>query len=279
MEDLLNDMGVKSHKLPRTPSPHFTQPDHFVPQPYIPGSLRLINGRPPPPMPDLKFLDLTESRRRNGNSPPFFDNDPIPVASDSGAGAPPDQYLSDFTREDSMDWSPDPMTSKPKCEHRAFTENLPINNMDVFYGRVPAQQPTKLFGESPVTAEKGAFWFKVPPAPISEAHRLRNPPNKPTLRVVSKEQKENFFSNKKSSLFQPSSPKQQVEFQERRFFAPSNPRSEVPPEFLSSFGSWSLGDTPKVAKKSSWRFIWQGLTLVAAVVGGYQAWLIYGPGL
>jgi len=47
----------------------------------------------------------------------------------------------------------------------------------------------------PTVVAERPFWAKVPPAPVSQAHRLRNPPNQPYLQPNSQESKETFFND------------------------------------------------------------------------------------
>lgn len=88
-----------------------------------------------------------------------------------------------------MDWSPTPSTSTPAAAAAAST-TPPIG----FGGGLGAkskyrafntigQRSSQPFGSAPVEPHKGAFWYKVPPAPTTPAQRLFNPLNRPgTLR-------------------------------------------------------------------------------------------------
>ncbi|MCJ1340549.1 hypothetical protein MMC09_005845 [Bachmanniomyces sp. S44760] len=81
---------------------------------------------------------------------------------------PPTPPPDEDDEEDAMDWQP--------------TSTSPL-----FGPSTRSQQPISLpKGPSP-------FYGHLPPAPISQAQRLRNPPNQPALRRVSNEQRENFF--------------------------------------------------------------------------------------
>ena len=64
-----------------------------------------------------------------------------------------------------MDWSP------TQSKHRAF------NNL----GQRTEQAGTG-FNQAPTEPPRGAFWYKVPPAPTTPAQRIFNPPNQPRLR-------------------------------------------------------------------------------------------------
>lgn len=61
-----------------------------------------------------------------------------------------------------MDWAP---TASP---YRAFNTH--------------GQRQTLKFGEAPTEPKKGPFWYRVPPAPITPAQRVFNPPNQPRMR-------------------------------------------------------------------------------------------------
>ena len=277
MEDILNEMGVaqsKNSKPAYTPSPTYREP--FRPQPYQPGSIRVGHDRTAP-IQSLKALDLSSIRGRK--SFPIFNNTST-LASESQPSL--DRQYPNLNLGASMDWSPSQPASQPKSQHRAFTENLPVDKDAEFFGRVPIQkQPTKLFGQSPVVAQPSTFWYKVPPAPIPPAHQIRNPPNQPRMRVTSQEQKENFFNNvtrKRPSWQEPSetttpanngSQRQGIEFAQPKFFAPSTP-SEEHSELVERFGDWSLADSSKpkkiVEEKNVRRHIGQGVFLFFALL-------------
>ena len=276
MEDVLNEMSVaqpRKYRPENIPSPTYREP--FRPQPYQPGSIRVGHDRTSP-IQSLKTLDLSS---RSVKTPHLSDN--ISTFS-SGSQPSLDQQYSNLDFGASMDWSPSQPASQPKSQHRAFTENLPVDKDAEFFGRVPIKkQPTKLFGQSPVVADPSTFWYKVPPAPITPAHQLRNPPNQPRMRVASQEQKESFFNNvtQKTPLWQgPSqattsennvSQRQDFEFAQQRFFAPATP-SEEHNELVERFGGWSLAESNKpenkVEGKNVGRHIGQGVFLFAALL-------------
>ena len=52
-----------------------------------------------------------------------------------------------------------------------------------------------------VSQEPSPFYGKLPPAPVSQEHRLRNPPNKPSFQKTSSERQDKFFQ----SMVQPRS--------------------------------------------------------------------------
>lgn len=100
--------------------------------------------------PNLDLTDLSLSPQLH----PRPSNPPSPPAPQ------PNHY------EEEMDWSPS------TSQHRAFSSYRPPG---------PASQG---FGQAPTEEKKGAFWYRVPPAPVAPAHRLFNPPNQPRLRNI-----------------------------------------------------------------------------------------------
>ena len=279
LESVLNELGASP---PRNSRPAFTPSppsfENFRPQPYQPGSIRVGHNRSTAPIQSLKALDLSSFRGRT--TPPLTKNT---YASASGSQPPLDQQNSGLNLGASMDWSPSQPASQPKSQHRAFTENLPVDKDAEFFGRIPIQkQPTKLFGQSPVAAQSSPFWYKVPPAPITPAHQLRNPPNQPRMRVASQEQKENFFNNVtrgshtwgKSSETTDNgnngSQRQRIEFAQQKFFNPPVPSQEHD-VLADAFKSWSLADSSRsenIEVKNT-RRIWQGVVVLTTIGVGF----------
>lgn len=68
----------------------------------------------------------------------------------------------------------------------------------------PSQQPlppaSKYRMPVPTIPQPSPFYGHLPPAPISQAHRLRNPPNQPTFRKASAIQKQSFFNRRLTHL-------------------------------------------------------------------------------
>lgn len=90
-----------------------------------------------------------------------------------------------------MDW--DPTVTRVKHDfnirHRALDTTSNYETQVQPFGQSTSFQSSNSFnGPSP-------FYGKLPAAPISPAHRLRNPPNRPRLEVPSAQRKENFFKN------------------------------------------------------------------------------------
>lgn len=104
----------------------------------------------------------------------------------------------------------------------------------------PAQAPrqSQLFSQAPVVPDQSPFWYKgLPSAPISQAHKARNPPNAPRLQPRSQEAKKNFFDcvtgrQPNSPLSESTAgaleieypsvtPRREIEFAQQKFFPPT----------------------------------------------------------
>jgi hypothetical protein len=198
-------------------------------------------------------------------SPSVLETQPEPIhhlATGDVAARLQHQY-SNVNGVEEMEWSP----SQSQSEHRAF--NPPRS----------FQFQTRPFNEAPAAEQPSPFWYKVPPAPITPAQRLRNPPNQPRLRISSQETKQNFFNNithRKSVVEAGDAGKELlprdtiphnkgVEFAQQRFFAPETP-SEAGNTLADLLTSFSLGNsdvenpTPVEAGTTT-RHICQGLAL------------------
>jgi len=267
MLDILNDLRSEPPGLNRpanTPSPPLY--GRFKPEPYQPGSTRINEPRTGPLQP-LRELHVQPNRRPP--SPPMFasENNPTPQSQPAL-----DEQCANMNLDSTMDWSP--VTAQPKSQHRAFTENLPVDKDAIFHGRSLPQEKTKLFGQSPVVP-RNTFWFHVPPAPTTPAQQLRNPPNQPRMRTVSQEQKQNFFNNSRNSppkqdMEKPGSQRVEMEFSQQKFFAPEV-RSEGHDDLVTALGGWTIGES-NIRKeivqkgKSRFRHVGQGLALIIALV-------------
>jgi hypothetical protein len=125
-------------------------------------------------------------------------------------------YTSNDTEE--MEWTP----TETQSQHRAFNSPQSV------------QRTSESFGRAPMVEQPSPFWYKVPPAPVTPAQRLRNPPNQPSLRVSSQEVKENFFNRvthrslgSDTSVQKAHTRKEDtqhtIEFAKQKFFAPNTP--------------------------------------------------------
>jgi hypothetical protein len=176
--------------------------------------------------------------------------------------------------QDMMDWSPVQAQSK----HRAFNSVRPI------------EDGTQLFGQTPVKSQSSPFWFKVPPAPITPAQQLRNPPNQPRLRVSSQEVKENFFNNVTrrsqdsdiSAGVQPNSgdggSRQDVGFAQQKFFPPPPP-SETGEKLAELLTSFSLTSEVEAPQNTTGRHRLRHFCQAVILFGGLLLWnqVLYNP--
>ncbi|KAF7563360.1 hypothetical protein G7046_g798 [Stylonectria norvegica] len=111
-----------------------------------------------------------------------------------------------------MDWAP---TQSQQSQHRAFADPLASNG------------PTRPFGAAPVDHEGSPFWYKVPPAPVNPAQRLRNP-IMPVLRSKPAPRENPFFRGTQSKQQEASGEEtSQVSFKQPKFFAPERERDEA----------------------------------------------------
>ena len=148
------------------------------------------------------------------------------------------QHRYNAAEVEEMEWSP----SQTQSQHRAFNPPQSL------------QRQTQLFNETPTADQTSPFWYRVPPAPITPAQRLRNPPNQPRLRVASQEAKENFFKNitnrnpedradiEKLPTPDNESLRHGMEFAKQRFFPPQPP-SEAGNTLADLLTSFSLGNS------------------------------------
>lgn len=69
---------------------------------------------------------------------------------------------------------------------------------------MPSQQPlppaSRYRMPAPKITQPSPFYGRLPPAPLSQAHKLRNPQNQPAFRQASVAQKQSFFSRGRSHL-------------------------------------------------------------------------------
>lgn len=142
-----------------------------------------------------------------------------------GFGTPEPQVpQSQVQYSEEMDWSP------TQSKHRAFND----------FG--PPKAPNQVFGQPEQGPNSSPFWYKVPPAPIAPAQRLRNGP-KPLLTKPA-ERKSIFATSSmqaaKSSSGAQKEGLQDVAFAQPTFFAPSasnptDPRSSLADLLNTSF--------------------------------------------
>ena len=162
------------------------------------------------------------------------------------------------TSLEEMDWTP----SQSSLQRQLFN---PTRSTHI--------QP---FSQVPTVPEPNPFRTKIPQAPFSPAHRLRNPPNPPRLRVASEERKENFFKNiteRKETLrlgdgtAEADQKRYDGGFTRQTFFPPQ-PQNEEESRLADLLTGFSLGDPEIAIKKSAsqsrTRHAYQGLVLLFA---------------
>ncbi|KAH8596452.1 Ima1 N-terminal domain-containing protein [Bisporella sp. PMI_857] len=178
-----------------------------------------------------------------------------PVSQDTAPVLPP--HLDPIKKErfaalEAMDWAPTPTQAEPVPQYRAFQHSQ------------TSPRSGQLFGEAPVAEQKGPFWYHVPPAPITPAQRLRNPPNQPRLRVTPTEAKGGLFQpTSKIPTLQNSKPKE-VEFAQPKLFV--KPKDD---DLADLMGSFSLGvDQTEDLTAEGFTLKTLGRVLGAALFGG-----------
>jgi hypothetical protein len=148
----------------------------------------------------------------------------------------PNPKIEQVAYGDEMDWSPTQSHTQTQTTHRAFQDS-PSR---------PGNQP-RAFGQAPIDPNAGAFWYKVPPAPVNPAQKLRNPQMQPMLRRPV-EKKNAFFQRSKgedTTVGDGISKKKAVEFQQQRFFTANDDDSGLTNMMAQSF---TLGDDEDATK-------------------------------
>ncbi|KAK1573427.1 Ima1 N-terminal domain-containing protein [Colletotrichum navitas] len=144
-------------------------------------------------------------------------------ARNMGLGTPQKPPQPEYAEE--MDWSP------TQSKHRAFND----------FG--PPKAPNQVFGQPDPGPTSSPFWYKVPPAPITPAQRLRNGP-KILAKPVENKSIFSIGSPNASGRNAPTNDENggasKVAFAEPKFFAPStsnpsDPRSTLADLLNTSF--------------------------------------------
>ncbi|KAI1855288.1 hypothetical protein JX266_000153 [Neoarthrinium moseri] len=141
----------------------------------------------------------------------------------------PQQQDQSMQYGEEMDWSPS------GSQHRAFSTHNPYK----------VKNPNPRFNDLPIEPKPGAFWYKVPPAPVNPAQKLRNPPMKPIIRESPKEAPENFFKKPARTLDLGSNPRNESSFTLRdpQFYAPG-PKNDPTDGLSNMMGSFSISPSP-----------------------------------
>ncbi|KAK0674410.1 Ima1 N-terminal domain-containing protein [Cercophora samala] len=194
-----------------------------------------------PRQPRMGFAHTLEAQQLTNSLTSIQEIDSMNLVSPSFFQDPPERQMINYSAE--MEWEPAP-PEQQISSHRAFSTQ--------------GQRKAQPFGAAPVEPKKGPFWYKVPPAPVTPAQRVFNPPNQPRLRPSPVQGQEIQFRG--SGM-----PQQQLtgsqhyesapEFPPATFFAqpgPDDPRNELTGMFS---GSFSLEhESPKEEQKpqSTW---------------------------
>lgn len=178
--------------------------------------------------------------------------------------------------------------SNDELEEMDWTQTGPQSPERPFNSAQPSQLSMQQSGQEPATTES-PFWYRVPPAPISQAHKLRNPPNQPRLRFPTSTQdtKPKFFGNAtkrnlalSSDEYAPPMQKiQEVEFARPKFFAP---QEQDETNLSRMFDSINLSPDEGVKSggkeiQSRRRFICQGAVLLLGLLLWKQAYSLPWP--
>ncbi|KAE8453110.1 hypothetical protein EG329_012297 [Mollisiaceae sp. DMI_Dod_QoI] len=179
------------------------------------------------------------------------------IATGGMSSHPQYQDVQDTIEE--MEWTP----SVRQTQARAFNPSRRLQTIP--------QTSGEPFGSN----QPSPFYGRLPEAPISPAHRLRNPPNQARLRVSSQEVKENFFNSvtgRGVDLDQTGNSseralKHEMNLAQQRFFPPTPPSEagNVLADLLTSFSlSSPETDTPVVLEEhpARIRHICQALALL-----------------
>jgi hypothetical protein len=220
MSDILDDILVSS------PTPALSDDDESVSRlsdydsallrPPPGGPSRTFNSKKPA-ISGNPFLEKPQSRPNHELSLDVltFDENSRPPA--------PAEYDQD------MDWQP------TGSQHRAFSTFNPVEDKNNFSKRG--------FGQAPVEADRGPFWYKVPPAPQSMAKRVLNPSNTPRMLQSNTPPKPQFSFRGPEATTDSDEPKG-TEFAQPRLLPtqPNDPRNSLSDLFGNSF-SLSAGQT------------------------------------
>jgi len=181
-----------------------------------------------------EYCDLPDLRRAPASLNETFESSHFQPARTEPMFPEMEEYKASLGQE--MEWTP---TRPDQSQYRAFQ---PLS----------ADPPkNQLFGQTPTTTaeQSSVFWAKIPPAPVAPAHRLRNPPNQPRLRVASQEVKENFFKSltQRDPITYGVSGKndrRHLDFAQQRFFPPENNNDEAD-AVTDMLSKWDLSLSPE----------------------------------
>ncbi|PQE26157.1 Integral inner nuclear membrane ima1 protein [Rutstroemia sp. NJR-2017a BBW] len=217
------------------------------------------------------------ARKRSTYLPPSTD---LPVTEMNQAeylqylqtGQLPDRLIADPMDVEPMDWAPTRPQQDFTPRHRAL--NPALN----------PQYKAQPFGSLSTTFnEPSPFHGKLPPAPITPAQRLRNPPNQARLTVNSEEKKQNFFnrmtgksSNDRfdSNIGESVQSKREMEIAPPKFFAPERPGNDQGNQLADLLTSFSLStdEDENSSQRVRRRFRKRYFIQVIVIIAGLYLW-------
>ncbi|KAM3074740.1 hypothetical protein ACMFMG_008160 [Clarireedia jacksonii] len=183
-------------------------------------------------------------------------------------GQLPNRLNTDPIDVEPMDWAPTRPQQDFKPQHRAL--NPALN----------PQYKAQPFGSSSTTFnEPSPFHGKLPPAPITPAQRLRNPPNQARLTVSSEEKKQNFFNRMtrknsndlRDNIGDSVQSKREMEIAPPKFFAPEHPGNDLGNQLADLLTGFSLSadenanSSQKVKKRFRKRYFIQVIVIIAGL--------------
>ncbi|KAK4171890.1 Ima1 N-terminal domain-containing protein [Triangularia setosa] len=231
----LGDLLDELEHIERSPDPQ-PRPGTSASTVYDLSPLR--RGSDPRP-PRMGFAHTLEAQHLTNSLTRIQEIDSMNLVSPSFFQDPPQRHV-DYSAE--MEWEPAP-PEQQISSHRAFSTQ--------------GQRKSQPFGAAPVEAKKGPFWYRVPPAPVTPAQRVFNPPNQPRLRPSPVQGQEIQFRGSgmpQKQLASTAHDESAPDFAPATFFAqpgPDDPRNELTGMFS---GSFSLDhESPKEDKpQSTW---------------------------
>jgi len=209
-----------------------------------------------PPSTDLPVAEMTQMEYfqylQTGQLPNRLNTEPIDV--------------------EPMDWAPTRPQQEFQPKHRAL--NPALN----------PQYKAQPFGSSSTTFnEPSPFHGKLPPAPITPAQRLRNPPNQARLTVSSEEKKQNFFnrmtgknSNDRAdgNIGDSVQSKREMEIAPPKFFAPERPGNDLGNQLADLLTGFSLSadENENSSRRVKRRFRKRYFIQVIIIIAGLYLW-------
>ncbi|KAI4717202.1 hypothetical protein E4T48_06589 [Aureobasidium sp. EXF-10727] len=212
--------------------------DDFISQasPHLP---TMSPSRQPFPLENLGSHRVTRSETLAAAASPILSRFPRPSPSPG-----PAQDM-----EDSMDWEPINQSSPIRPNHTTHLQ------------AASALPPFLRPAASMATGEKSPFTGRLPPAPMSPAHRLRNPPPPPQFKPTPLSQQRDFFQKMGlSSASVPSLSKKPVVSEDHEdedsprkpaTFVSSLDRNRTKDHFELHPGKWTLKSDMEAAEKGT----------------------------